>query len=173
MVRYFEAPAEDQKQARFVCKRCGAESEHRTNECPIQICLTCGARDEHSTRSCPISKTCFTCGMKGHINKNCPNRHSRDRMNNFYDCDRCGSEKHNTNVWSNSPGYNGAIRPDLRSRNALPSGGCTNMLLTASAWIFSNFVNRNCHLLLARVVRATSQTTSGATTAETADTSVT
>ena len=34
-------------------------------------CLTCGARDEHSTRSCPISKTCFTCGMKGHINKVC------------------------------------------------------------------------------------------------------
>lgn len=32
-------------------------------------CLTCGARDEHSTRSCPISKTCYTCGMKGHINK--------------------------------------------------------------------------------------------------------
>jgi predicted RNA-binding Zn-ribbon protein involved in translation (DUF1610 family) len=37
MVRYFEAPAEDQKQTRFVCKRCGAESEHRTNECPVQI----------------------------------------------------------------------------------------------------------------------------------------
>lgn len=32
-------------------------------------CLTCGASDEHSTRSCPISKTCYTCGMKGHINK--------------------------------------------------------------------------------------------------------
>lgn len=37
MVRYFEASAEDQKQTRFVCKRCGAESEHRTNECPVQI----------------------------------------------------------------------------------------------------------------------------------------
>lgn len=37
MVRYFEATAEDQKQTRFVCKRCGAESEHRTNECPVQI----------------------------------------------------------------------------------------------------------------------------------------
>lgn len=51
MVRYFQAPAEEQKQARFVCKRCGAESEHRTNECPVLIvrllhrhtylCLTC------------------------------------------------------------------------------------------------------------------------------------
>ena len=90
-VRYFETPADEQKQARFICKRCGAESEHRTRECPIMIvreyffellsmrfratclnqCLTCGARDEHSTRSCPISKTCFTCGMKGHINKVC------------------------------------------------------------------------------------------------------
>ncbi|KAH9981836.1 hypothetical protein BJV74DRAFT_778256, partial [Russula compacta] len=60
-------------------------------------CLTCGARDEHSTRSCPISKTCFTCGMKGHINKSCPNRHSRSMMNNFDNCDRCGSDKHNTN----------------------------------------------------------------------------
>jgi len=37
MVRYFEPPAEEQKQARFVCKRCGAESEHRTNECPVLI----------------------------------------------------------------------------------------------------------------------------------------
>ena len=90
-VRYFETPAEEQKQARFVCKRCGAESEHRTRECPVMIvrgyiyilricvrslytltqCLTCGARDEHSTRSCPISKICFTCGMKGHINRVC------------------------------------------------------------------------------------------------------
>jgi protein AIR1/2 len=37
MVRYFQAPAEEQKQARFVCKRCGAEREHRTNECPVLI----------------------------------------------------------------------------------------------------------------------------------------
>ncbi|KAI0306899.1 hypothetical protein B0F90DRAFT_1807637 [Multifurca ochricompacta] len=97
MVRYFEASTKDQKQARFVCKRCGAENEHRTHECPIQICLTCGARDEHSTRSCPISKTCFNCGMKGHINKSCPNRHSRGMMSHYDDCDRCGSDKHNTN----------------------------------------------------------------------------
>jgi len=38
MVRYFEASAEEQqKQARFVCKRCGAENEHRTKECPVLI----------------------------------------------------------------------------------------------------------------------------------------
>jgi hypothetical protein len=37
MVRYFETPAEDKKQARFVCKRCGAENEHRTNECPVLV----------------------------------------------------------------------------------------------------------------------------------------
>ncbi|KAI9467292.1 hypothetical protein BJY52DRAFT_1201603 [Lactarius psammicola] len=96
-VRYFETPMEDQKQARFVCKRCGAESDHRARECPVMICLTCGARDEHSTRSCPISKTCFTCGMKGHINKTCPNRHSRDKVSQYDDCDRCGSSTHNTN----------------------------------------------------------------------------
>ncbi|KAF9651267.1 hypothetical protein BDM02DRAFT_3091516, partial [Thelephora ganbajun] len=61
-------------------------------------CLTCGARDDHSTRSCPISKTCFTCGMKGHINKTCPNRYaSRDDPSRMFDdCDRCGSRSHYT-----------------------------------------------------------------------------
>ncbi|KAI0291756.1 hypothetical protein BC826DRAFT_1186821 [Russula brevipes] len=97
VVRYFKPPTEEQKHVRFVCKRCGAEGEHRTNECPVLICLTCGARDEHTTRSCPISKTCFSCGMKGHINKDCPNRHSGGMVNNYDDCDRCGSDMHNTN----------------------------------------------------------------------------
>ncbi|KAG0709612.1 hypothetical protein DFH29DRAFT_793037, partial [Suillus ampliporus] len=62
-------------------------------------CLTCGARDEHSTRSCPISKTCYTCGMKGHINKTCPNRFSRSRLIADTDdgCDRCGSQTHKMN----------------------------------------------------------------------------
>ncbi|KAI6047204.1 hypothetical protein EDC04DRAFT_2556591, partial [Pisolithus marmoratus] len=61
-------------------------------------CLTCGARDEHSTRSCPISKTCYTCGMKGHINKTCPNRYSRSLNSDSHDdCDRCGSKDHRTN----------------------------------------------------------------------------
>jgi protein AIR1/2 len=50
MVRYFVAPAEDQKQARFVCKRCGAESEHRTNECPVLI-----VRIVHITRTCALT----------------------------------------------------------------------------------------------------------------------
>ncbi|EGN93064.1 hypothetical protein SERLA73DRAFT_190229 [Serpula lacrymans var. lacrymans S7.3] len=62
------------------------------------ICLTCGARDEHSTRSCPISKTCFTCGMKGHINRTCPNRYSAAAATDKHDdCDRCGSTNHKTN----------------------------------------------------------------------------
>lgn len=121
------------KPIRFVCKNCGAEGAHKTYECPVQVvssltflpwnathsvlkCLTCGARDEHSTRSCPISKTCYTCGMKGHINKvkfirarhirrlmdfqTCPNRFSRSgRMGDTDDdCERCGSQKHKMNV---------------------------------------------------------------------------
>ena len=88
MVRYFEVEGEETSQSKpsiFKCKNCGAEGDHKTYECPIQIvsgrtlggvlahevpqCLTCGAHDEHSTRSCPIGKTCYTCGMKGHINK--------------------------------------------------------------------------------------------------------
>ncbi|KAH7929488.1 hypothetical protein BV22DRAFT_1056977 [Leucogyrophana mollusca] len=100
LVRYFEAEAEEAAQAkptRFVCKNCGAEGEHKTYECPVQICLTCGARDEHSTRSCPISKTCYTCGMKGHINRTCPNRFSRNAADGDFDCDRCGSRDHKMN----------------------------------------------------------------------------
>ncbi|KAI0796270.1 hypothetical protein BC629DRAFT_1286346, partial [Irpex lacteus] len=60
-------------------------------------CLTCGARDEHSTRSCPISKVCFTCGMKGHINRDCPNRYGRrTRQEAYEDCARCGALQHTT-----------------------------------------------------------------------------
>ncbi|KAI6113699.1 hypothetical protein EV401DRAFT_1866622 [Pisolithus croceorrhizus] len=107
LVRYFEAEADGTAQAKpsiFKCKNCGAEGSHKTFECPVLICLTCGARDEHSTRSCPISKTCYTCGMKGHINKTCPNRFSRSVNSDLYDdCDRCGSKGHRTNecptVW--------------------------------------------------------------------------
>ncbi|TFK55680.1 hypothetical protein OE88DRAFT_1804497 [Heliocybe sulcata] len=99
MVRYFEEGREDTKQKRVVCKNCGKEGDHKTWECPVQICLTCGARDEHSTRGCPISKTCFNCGMKGHINKTCPQRFSRRgaQMSSYDDCDRCGSARHRTN----------------------------------------------------------------------------
>ncbi|KAG1779713.1 hypothetical protein EV702DRAFT_1086173 [Suillus placidus] len=102
LVRYFDTEAEEAahaKPSRFVCKNCGAEGEHKTYECPIQVCLTCGARDEHSTRSCPISKTCYTCGMKGHINKTCPNRFSRSRpvAERVDCCGRCASEAHKMN----------------------------------------------------------------------------
>ncbi|KAF9009090.1 hypothetical protein BDQ17DRAFT_1275502 [Cyathus striatus] len=99
-VRYFEEkPTEESKLNRTVCKNCGAEGEHKTSACPVLICLTCGARNEHHTRSCPISKVCFTCGMKGHINANCPNRHQARAFasGRYDDCDRCGSGKHKTN----------------------------------------------------------------------------
>jgi hypothetical protein len=149
-------------------------------------------RDEHSTRSCPIGKTCFTCGMKGHINKvrgvpssmsvtncapwqNCPNRYSRGRVNNYDDCDRCGSDKHNTNVRSISAGYSimRLFVPDFRSRNAPLSGDCMIMLPIVNERLFSSFGIQNNHLLSARVGRATSQMTSGATIAEATGTSVT
>ncbi|KZV75371.1 hypothetical protein PENSPDRAFT_647167 [Peniophora sp. CONT] len=96
LARYFEKP-EDEKR-RVVCKRCGAEGEHTTGECTLKICMTCGVRGEHTTFGCPISKTCHTCGMKGHLRQNCPNRNkSRQMMDNSYnDCDRCGSSKHQT-----------------------------------------------------------------------------
>ncbi|KAF8897508.1 hypothetical protein BD779DRAFT_382962 [Infundibulicybe gibba] len=100
VIRYFEEPTSDvSKPARMVCKHCGAEGEHKTSACTVMICLTCGARNEHSTRSCPISKTCYTCGMKGHINMTCPNRRSgwNSSINKFDDCGRCGSRTHNTN----------------------------------------------------------------------------
>ncbi|PPQ73548.1 hypothetical protein CVT26_010358 [Gymnopilus dilepis] len=96
---YDDAPDENVTTRRTVCKNCGAEGEHKTSACPVQICLTCGVRDEHSTRSCPISKVCFTCGMKGHINSNCPNRRSaRSFMfSQGSECDRCSSSRHKTN----------------------------------------------------------------------------
>lgn len=101
LVRYFEDPIEGsaKKANRIVCKNCGTEGEHRTAACPVSICLTCGARNEHPTRSCPISKTCFTCGMKGHINATCPNRNSARMLNfdRFDDCSRCGSRLHHAN----------------------------------------------------------------------------
>jgi len=94
--RYFHDTRQIDTKTRFVCRNCGEEGNHKARNCPHQICLVCGARDEHSTRSCPISKTCYTCGMKGHINKTCPNRYaSRDDPSLvFDDCDRCGSRSH-------------------------------------------------------------------------------
>ncbi|KAF6762635.1 hypothetical protein DFP72DRAFT_876431 [Ephemerocybe angulata] len=95
--RYYQT--EEQKApSRTVCKKCGAENQHKTSECTVVICLTCGVRDEHPTRSCPISKVCFNCGMKGHISSKCPNRHTKGiPSSRFMDCDRCYSSKHKTN----------------------------------------------------------------------------
>ncbi|KAK0190952.1 hypothetical protein F5146DRAFT_1046399 [Armillaria mellea] len=111
LVRYFDAP--EDKPTKTVCKNCGAEGEHTTYKCPVIIvriacscsltrslrvtpqCLTCGARDEHPTRSCPISKSCFKCGMKGHINVNCPNKFQhQEPIGNI--CHRCGHRSHIT-----------------------------------------------------------------------------
>ncbi|KLO16350.1 hypothetical protein SCHPADRAFT_926593 [Schizopora paradoxa] len=94
--RYFDE-ASNEKQSTFACRHCGAEGDHKTIDCPVMICLTCGARNEHSTRGCPISKTCFTCGIKGHINSDCPNRYGSHRVKSadrMHDCDRCGSHLH-------------------------------------------------------------------------------
>ncbi|KAF9534352.1 hypothetical protein CPB83DRAFT_931053 [Crepidotus variabilis] len=99
VVRYFhDAPNEAAQIERTICKNCGVEGQHKTRDCPVMICLTCGARNEHSTRSCPISKTCFNCGMKGHINADCPNRGSVKTSRYEYKCERCSSSTHKTNA---------------------------------------------------------------------------
>jgi hypothetical protein len=36
-VRYFDEVDQDNKPTRFVCKNCGAEGEHKTIDCPVQI----------------------------------------------------------------------------------------------------------------------------------------
>lgn len=39
-MRYFEPEAEEAAQpkpTRFVCKNCGAEGDHKTYECPVQV----------------------------------------------------------------------------------------------------------------------------------------
>ncbi|KAJ7744456.1 hypothetical protein DFH07DRAFT_1063351 [Mycena maculata] len=92
-VRYYDKTEE--KRTKIVCKRCGAEDEHSTFECRVLICLTCGARDDHSTERCDVDKTCYKCGMKGHINSNCPN-HSARLSRDFSGCERCGSSHHLT-----------------------------------------------------------------------------
>ncbi|KAH8118463.1 hypothetical protein DFH11DRAFT_1796994 [Phellopilus nigrolimitatus] len=95
--RYYDEPDKVDRRAHYVCGHCGAEGDHRTMDCPVVICLTCGAHDEHTTRGCPIIKTCFTCGLKGHVNKDCPNRFTSRRLmdRDYYDdCGRCGSHLH-------------------------------------------------------------------------------
>ncbi|KAJ6613481.1 hypothetical protein B0H10DRAFT_2048694 [Mycena sp. CBHHK59/15] len=94
-VRYYDDKIEV-KRNKIVCKKCGAEDEHATSECTVLICSTCGARDEHSTRSCPIGKTCYTCGMKGHINADCPNRYASRSWSRDVGCERCYATVHQT-----------------------------------------------------------------------------
>lgn len=36
-MRYFDEHADDTKPSKFVCKNCGAEGQHKTYECPVQI----------------------------------------------------------------------------------------------------------------------------------------
>lgn len=37
LVRYFDEVTEETKPTRFVCKNCGAEGDHKTSECRVQI----------------------------------------------------------------------------------------------------------------------------------------
>ncbi|KAL5530299.1 hypothetical protein ACEPAF_6556 [Sanghuangporus sanghuang] len=94
--RYYEEPKdESERKAHLVCGQCGAEGDHKQTDCPVVVCLTCGAHNEHSTRQCPIVKTCFACGMKGHIKEDCPNRNAPRRfIDRGYYCARCGSHLH-------------------------------------------------------------------------------
>ncbi|KAJ6599088.1 hypothetical protein DFH09DRAFT_1021879 [Mycena vulgaris] len=93
-VRYYDEEPEERR-TKIVCKKCGAEGEHTTPQCTVLICMTCGARDEHPTRNCNIGKTCFTCGMKGHINIDCPNRYASKTWH-MDGCGRCASSSHQT-----------------------------------------------------------------------------
>ncbi|KIM46209.1 hypothetical protein M413DRAFT_441278 [Hebeloma cylindrosporum] len=98
--RYYDEPLDEAAiLGRTVCKNCGVEGQHKTSACTVLICLTCGVRNEHLTRSCPIGKVCFTCGMKGHINANCPNRRSARALlsSQENDCDRCSTSRHKSN----------------------------------------------------------------------------
>lgn len=93
--RYFDdEPGENPKTTKVVCRSCGAEGEHKTIACPVRICLTCGARNEHSTFSCPVGKTCFGCGMRGHLKQDCPNPQYGRSLHRSDECKRCGSMVH-------------------------------------------------------------------------------
>ena len=152
--------------------------------------MTCGARDEHSTRSCPISKTCFTCGMKGHINKvvNVLERlvHKQLTMcTRTVQTDIPEAGRINTMIVTAADqigitqtcGIIAALRLScvfhglisIWTRNAQQSGGCTNMSLTESAKPFSNIENRNNRLLSATAERVILRATNGATIAEIVD----
>jgi len=50
------------------------------------ICLNC-LSDQHNEQNCP-QKTCFKCGMEGHLVGNCP--HKNDKIT----CFKCGKKGH-------------------------------------------------------------------------------
>ncbi|KAF9259500.1 hypothetical protein L218DRAFT_874494, partial [Marasmius fiardii PR-910] len=108
-------------------------------------CLTCGARNEHTTHSCPISKVCFSCGMKGHINANCPNRGIRYNESKYDDCHRCGSSQHSTNecptLWRLYDYLTDTTRKITlearRARKDLPLGGGGEGYIAEDVWCYN------------------------------------
>jgi hypothetical protein len=89
-------------------------------------------------------------------------------VNQFDDCDRCGSDRHNTNVQYNYCSVRilfSRLIP-LCTRNALQSGGYMNTLPTVSAKPSSNAENRSNRLLSAMVGRVILRVMSGAIIAE-------
>ncbi|KAL1678112.1 hypothetical protein EV122DRAFT_265148 [Schizophyllum commune] len=93
MLRYFAQ--EEAEKRKIVCKHCGAEGDHDTRSCTVKICLTCGARNEHSTAGCPVTKSCYSCGLHGHLASDCPNKYSiKPKFGGT--CDRCKSRLHIT-----------------------------------------------------------------------------
>ncbi|TDL29652.1 hypothetical protein BD410DRAFT_780129 [Rickenella mellea] len=146
--RYFDQDENGSTKASTLCKKCGAEGEHKSSACPVMICLTCGVRDEHSTRGCPISKTCFSCGMKGHINQNCPQRYTTRRAfdaQQGYDCERCGSDYHKTNecptLWRLYEYVTDEVRRDIlkkrKSKEDLPTGHGGEGFIAEDEWCYN------------------------------------
>ncbi|KAG7096972.1 hypothetical protein E1B28_004369 [Marasmius oreades] len=146
LVRYFETQEEQSTAPTvIICKRCNAKGEHKTVNCPVIICLTCGSRNEHTTHSCPISKVCFSCGMKGHINANCPNRGLRYNESKYDDCHRCGSSRHSTNecptLWRLYDYLTETGRKLMletrRARKDLPLGGGGEGYIAEDMWCYN------------------------------------
>ncbi|KIY71428.1 hypothetical protein CYLTODRAFT_487196 [Cylindrobasidium torrendii FP15055 ss-10] len=97
VLRYYDDPKEiaaAQAKVKIVCKKCGGEGHSKFN-CKVVICLTCGARNQHNQSHCPTQKSCFNCGMKGHLNIDCPSRQVRYGESVYDSCRRCSNNKHN------------------------------------------------------------------------------
>ncbi|KAF7332142.1 hypothetical protein MKEN_00095200 [Mycena kentingensis (nom. inval.)] len=138
-VRYYEEAEE--KPARVHCKRCGDEG-HTKDSCTTLICQTCGVRDAHPTRSCNVSKHCFTCGMRGHINRDCPNRHQARYERIDSSCERCGAPSHVTRecptlwrlyVYLDRTQHEKLLE-DRRSKKGLPLGQGGEGYIAEDAW---------------------------------------